>query len=109
MSENNTGTYTGAMMYVNVRIQQSEPQLSAPTIDATTQKRVEFQISDAYNGRTFKHVIVAGGRDFDRQIEWLRDGVSFNVKEYRGDEPSPEWKEEVVRSALGKVVEVDIP
>jgi len=94
------------MISVNVRIlKQPETLLASAIVDGATQKRVEFEIVRPDNGWNFRHVIIAGSRDFDRMIDklWAYGGVIINVREYRGDEPRPEWKEEVVRAALAKV------
>ena len=65
---------------------------------------MEFEIVRQENGWNFRHVITGGSREFDRQIDKLQahGGIGINVKEYQGDEPRPEWKDEVVRAALLK-------
>lgn len=94
------------MIPVNVRIlKQPETLLASPIVDGTTQKRVEFEILRPDNGWNFRHVITAGSREFDRQIDklWTYGGIGINVREYQGEEPRPEWKDEVVRAALRRV------
>lgn len=94
------------MIPVNVRIlSKPEPLLDFPILDGTTQKRVEFEIVRPDNGWNFRHVITTGSRDYDRQIDklWAYGGVSINVREYQGDEPRSEWKDNAIRAALEKV------
>lgn len=93
------------MISVNVRIVSRKTLYNAPIVDGTTQKIVEFEILRPENGWLFRHVVTEGSRRFDELIDKLsaNGGVGISVKEYQGDEPRPEWKDEVVRAALLKV------
>ncbi|MES2390835.1 MAG: hypothetical protein V4555_04285 [Acidobacteriota bacterium] len=94
-----------AMIPVNVRIVSKETLYDAPTVDGTTQKTVQFEILRPENGWLFKHVVTDGSRRFDELIDKLsaHGSVGITAQEYRGDEPSPEWKDKVVWAALSKV------